>query len=57
MRVFVTGGSGLVGSTITDLLLARGDEVVAIDNFATGRRDNLAPHPKLRLVEDSIVNA
>jgi UDP-glucose 4-epimerase len=57
MKVFVTGGSGLVGSTIIDLLLARGDEVVAIDNFATGRRDNLAPHPRLRLVEDSIVDA
>jgi UDP-glucose 4-epimerase len=57
MNVFVTGGSGLVGSTIIDLLLARGDEVVAIDNFATGRRDNLAPHPRLALVEDSIVDA
>ena len=57
MKVFVTGGSGLVGSTIIALLLARGDEVVAIDNFATGRRDNLAPHPRLALVEDSIVDA
>src|ERR1700682_590340 len=57
MKVFVTGGSGLVGSTIIDLLLARGDEVVAIDNFATGRRDNLQPHPRLSLVEDSIVSA
>ena len=57
MKVLVTGGSGLVGSTIVDLLLARGDEVVAIDNFATGRRDNLTPHPRLRLVEDSIVRA
>jgi UDP-glucose 4-epimerase len=57
MKVFVTGGSGLVGSTIIDLLLARGDEVLAIDNFATGRRDNLVAHPRLRLVEDSIVNA
>ena len=56
MKVFVTGGSGLVGSTIIDMLLARGDEVLAIDNFATGRRDNLAPHPKLRLVEDSIAD-
>src|SRR5690349_17925816 len=56
MKVFVTGGSGLVGSTIIDRLLARGDEVVAIDNFATGRRDNLGPHPKLRLVEDTIVD-
>src|SRR5579863_509491 len=57
MKAFVTGGSGLVGSTIIDLLLARGDEVVAIDNFATGRRDNLVAHPRLRLVEDTIVNA
>jgi UDP-glucose 4-epimerase len=57
MKAFVTGGSGLVGSTIIDMLLTRGDEVVAIDNFATGRRDNLAPHPRLRLVEDSIVDA
>src|SRR5205814_6405423 len=56
MKVFVTGGSGLVGSTLIDLLLARGDEVLAIDNFATGRRDNLQPHARLRLVEDSIVD-
>src|SRR5215831_109431 len=57
MKVFVTGGSGLVGSTVIDLLLGRGDEVVAIDNFATGRRDNLSPHPSLRLVDDSIARA
>ncbi len=57
MKVLVTGGSGLVGSTVSDLLLARGDEVVAIDNFATGRRDNLSPHPRLRLVEESIADA
>ncbi|HZW51486.1 MAG TPA: NAD-dependent epimerase/dehydratase family protein, partial [Rudaea sp.] len=56
MKVLVTGGSGLVGSTVIDQLLARGDEVVAIDNFATGRRDNLTPHPALRLVEGSIVD-
>ena len=56
MRLFVTGGSGLVGSTIIDMLLARGDDVLAIDNFATGRRDNLAPHPLLKMVEDSIAD-
>lgn len=56
MKICVTGGSGLVGSTITDLLLARGDEIVAIDNFATGRRDNLKPHPRLQLIEDSIAD-
>jgi UDP-glucose 4-epimerase len=54
MKIFVTGGSGLVGSTVIDMLLGRGDDVVAIDNFATGRRDNLAPHPRLRMVEASI---
>jgi UDP-glucose 4-epimerase len=57
MRVFVTGGSGQVGSTVIDRLLRRGDAVMAIDNFATGRRDNLAPHPNLTLVEDTIVDA
>lgn len=57
MKVFVSGGAGQIGSTVIDLLLARGDSVLAIDNFATGRRDNLAAHAKLRLVEDTIVDA
>jgi UDP-glucose 4-epimerase len=56
MKVFVTGGAGLVGSTVIDLLLARGDEIVAIDNFATGRRDNLTATSRLTLIEDSIIN-
>lgn len=56
MRVFVTGGSGQVGSTVVDMLLDRGDEVLAIDNFATGRRDNLSAHPNLTLVEDTIAD-
>ena len=42
MRVLITGGAGFIGSHLTDRLLARGDEVLVIDNFATGRRDNLA---------------
>ncbi|MEW6769043.1 MAG: NAD-dependent epimerase/dehydratase family protein [Pseudomonadota bacterium] len=57
MKVFVTGGAGQVGSTVTDMLLARGDQVLAIDNFSTGRRDNLAEHKNLKLVEDTIVDA
>jgi UDP-glucose 4-epimerase len=56
MKVLVTGGAGQVGSTVADLLLARGDAVLSIDNFATGRRDNLAPHPRLTAVEGSIVD-
>ena len=42
MRVLLAGGAGFIGSHIADALLARGDEVVAIDNFATGRRENVA---------------
>jgi UDP-glucose 4-epimerase len=57
MKILVTGGSGLVGSTLIDQLLARGDTVMAIDNFATGRRDNLTTHERLHVVEGSIVDA
>ena len=42
MRILLAGGAGFIGSHIADALLARGDVVVAIDNFATGRRDNVA---------------
>jgi UDP-glucose 4-epimerase len=57
MKVFITGGNGQVGSTIADILLARGDTVLSIDNFATGRRDNLIPQQRLTQIEGSIVDA
>ena len=41
MRALVTGGSGFIGSNLVDALVARGDEVVVIDNLSTGRRENL----------------
>lgn len=56
MKVLVTGGLGQIGSHVVEMLLERGDEVVAIDNLATGRREHLADHPKLRLVIDTIAN-
>jgi UDP-glucose 4-epimerase len=56
MKVFVTGRNGQVGSTVADLLLARGDTVMSIDNFSTGRRDNLLPQENLTQVEDTIVD-
>ena len=40
--IVVTGGAGFVGSHLCDALLARGDEVVAVDNLVTGRRENVA---------------
>lgn len=56
MRVLITGGAGFIGSHITERLLARGDHVTVIDNFATGRRDNLEPAPNLDLLEGSIAD-
>lgn len=56
MKVFITGGAGEVGSTVADRLLARGDTVLSIDNFATGRRDNLLDRPGLTEVEGSIAD-
>jgi nucleoside-diphosphate-sugar epimerase len=42
LRVLVTGGGGFIGSNLVEALLRRGDDVVVLDNFATGRRQNLA---------------
>ena len=41
MRAVVTGGAGFIGSHVVDALVERGDEVHVVDNFATGRRENL----------------
>ena len=41
-RVVVTGGAGFLGSHLCDALLARGDEVVAVDNLVSGSRANVA---------------
>lgn len=53
----LAGGGGFIGSHMTDVFLARGDRVTAVDNFATGRRANvahLADHPGYTLVEHDI---
>jgi UDP-glucose 4-epimerase len=42
MRALVTGGAGFIGSNLVDALLARGDEVIVVDDLSTGRRENLA---------------
>jgi UDP-glucose 4-epimerase len=41
VRAAVTGGAGFIGSHVVDALVARGDDVYVVDNFATGRRENL----------------
>src|ERR1041385_466426 len=41
-RILITGGGGFVGSHIADTLLASGAKVIAVDNFITGRKKNIA---------------
>ncbi|MET0448099.1 MAG: NAD-dependent epimerase/dehydratase family protein [Aeromicrobium sp.] len=57
MRSVVAGGAGFVGSHLTESLLQRGDEVVVLDNFSTGREQNLAhlsDHPGLTVVRADV---
>lgn len=42
MRILITGGAGFIGSHLCDYYLARGHQVVAMDNFITGSPDNIA---------------
>ena len=57
MRVLLAGGGGFVGSHLADRLLARGDRVVVVDNFVTGRRNNVThalSHPGFSLIEHDV---
>ena len=56
MRIVITGGAGFLGSHLSDRCLAEGHEVVAVDNFITGSRDNVAhiSSPKFSLLEQNI---
>lgn len=64
MNVLVTGAAGFIGSTLVDALLARGDRVVAVDDFnpqypAALKRHNVAAavqHPNYSLYELSVVD-
>lgn len=57
MRTLVTGGAGFIGSHLAELLIARGHEVVVVDNLTSGRMVNLkeiASHPRFHFVNKDI---
>jgi UDP-glucuronate decarboxylase len=56
-RVLVTGGAGFIGSHLCERLLARGDDVLCVDNYYTGARDNvthLADHPQFEFLRHDV---
>jgi UDP-N-acetylglucosamine 4-epimerase len=58
-KVLVTGGAGFIGSNLCETLLNSNIEVVCLDNFATGKRENIAPflsNPLFTLIEGDIRN-
>ena len=58
-KVLVTGGAGFIGSNLVESLLNSGNNVVCLDNFSTGKRENLkafAKNPHFKLIEGDIRN-
>ena len=60
MRTLITGGGGFIGSHLCERFLAEGHEVVAVDNYITGRPENIAHltgNPRFRFVRHEIGRA
>jgi UDP-N-acetylglucosamine 4-epimerase len=58
-KILVTGGAGFIGSNLVESLLDAGNVVVCIDNFSTGKRENIKDfigNPKFKLIEGDIRN-
>lgn len=56
-KVLVTGGAGFIGSNLIEALFTHGAQVTCLDNFATGKRENLEPfllNPQFTLIEGDI---
>ncbi|PKA96783.1 UDP-N-acetylglucosamine 4-epimerase [Flavobacteriaceae bacterium MAR_2009_75] len=58
-KILVTGGAGFIGSNISEFLLKNGNKVICLDNFATGKRENIQPfleNENYTLIEGDIRN-
>ena len=58
-RILVTGGAGFIGSHLCERLIGQGHEVICLDNFFTGRRENIShllSHPRFELLRHDVIN-
>jgi nucleoside-diphosphate-sugar epimerase len=58
MRILVSGAAGFLASHLIDLMLAQGHQIVGVDNFITGKPENLAhrgEHPRFRFIEADVI--
>jgi dTDP-glucose 4,6-dehydratase len=60
MRILISGAAGFLGSHLTDLLLSQGHEVIGVDNFITGKPQNIAhlrgKNPKYTFIEADVIH-
>lgn len=58
-KILVTGGAGFIGSNLTEALLELNNKVICLDNFATGKKENIVPfltNPNYKLIKGDIRN-
>lgn len=58
-KILITGGAGFIGSNLCEYFLEKGNEVICLDNFSTGHKDNIAPflsNPNFIMIQGDIRN-
>jgi len=57
VKILITGGTGFIGSHLSELLISEGNQVIVLDNQSTGSAKNLNPNNSLEVIEGSILDS